>query len=125
MYLEHSGILEMQRDFALTDLIDNKVIPAANVTDKGFRITVAAFECGQQTMEQPIFVESDIIFTTQSSTYQTTICSDRSGNERGVNQSKGSGFIKRGIHQRHDLKHFDDIWLAWSFMQNFMRHPVM
>ena len=95
------------------------------ILDKAYRITMAAWKHGQQTCVQPIFMDSDRNFTTDDVVYTSTIASHRAGNERCVKLSKQSGFIKRGIHQKQSLIRIDNVWLGWSFIQNFMRMPVV
>ena len=64
MYQEITGILQQQEQFAKSDLIDGKYVAFVMILDKGYRITIAAWEHGQQTCIQPIFM-SRIVFLPQ------------------------------------------------------------
>ena len=109
MYQETTGILEIQEEFARNDLQEGKYIAFTMVMDKGYRITVAAWKRGEQTCIQPIFMESDKIFSTKDLIYTSNIASHRAGNERNVNLAKINGFIKRGVHPKNNLSRTDDV----------------
>ena len=49
----------------------------------------------------------------------------RSGNERGVNVSKRSGYTEEGFKLNKDQNTFNDVWLCWAFQANFMYDPVL
>ena len=110
----------MQEEFTQNDLQEGKYINFTMIMDKGYRIAVAAWKRGEQTCIQPIFMESDKIFSTKDVIYTSTIASHRAGNERNVNLAKMSGFIKRGVHPKNNLSRIDDVWLGWTFMLNFI-----
>ena len=69
-------------------------------------------------------MDFDRIFTTDGVVYTSTVASHWTGNEWCVKLSKLSGFIKRGIHQKQSLTRIVNVWLGWSFIQNFMKTPV-
>lgn len=122
-YLSNSGILEMQEEFAANDESSNE--PFTNVTDKGYRCNVAAWQKGKQSILQPTFAKSDQQFTTNQLLSSAAIATDRGGNERAVNVCKQSGLLKRGLQQNGTMEDLDDAWLAWSFQANFMYNSVL
>ena len=57
--------------------------------------------------------------------FSGSVAADRSGNEREVNISKRSGFIKSGYKPQMDPQMFEDVWLTWLFQANFMYNPIL
>jgi hypothetical protein len=100
-YLSNSGILEEQERFVKQDATSQ--IPFTNVTDKGYRCTMAAWRRGQFLL-QPIFARADVRFNTQEVIISAAIATDRSGNERAVNVCKRSNLIKRGLQHSQKLR---------------------
>lgn len=74
---------------------------------------------------QPVFAKSDEKFRSDDMLASASVAADRSGNERGVNRCKYSGWIKRGLRPNSCPKRLDNVWLAWSFQTNFMYEPVL
>ena len=72
-----------------------------------------------------IFGKSDQQFKGSETKYSASLASDRGANEHGVNVSKRSGMIKRGFKPGMDPAMFDDVWLCWGFMANFMHRQVL
>lgn len=124
-YQEKTNIFGKQHLFALNDRINGKHIPFTNILDKGYRVNLAAWRAGKQQVLQPTFARSDRKFTGRETIISADIAADRSGNERAVNRSKESGFIKRGLLQNSSPVLMDDVWLAWSFQTNFMFKLVL
>ena len=126
-YHESAGYLEAQEQFQKKDLVQHsatervlEVVPFTNVLDKGYRARAQNWRCGEQLTAQPIFGKSDQQFKGSETKYSASLASDRGANERGVNVSKRSGIIKRGFKPGMDPELFDDVWLCWGFMANFM-----
>ena len=119
------NLLDKQNTFAMEDKVDGKIIPFTNILDKGYRVNLPAWRAGRQEVIQPIFAASDRKFSGRETIHTADVATSRSGNERAVNQTKRSGFIKRGIKQNADPAVMDDVWLTWSFQSNFMYKPVL
>ena len=124
-YQEKTDIFKRQDIFAQSDRINGKVIPFTNILDKGYRVNLPAWRAGRQEVLQPVFVMSDRKFNSRDTIHTADVATTRSGNERGVNQSKRSGFIQRGIRQNSNAAVMDDVWLTWAFQSNFMYKAVL
>ena len=124
-YQEKTKIFERQDDFAKKDLVDGKVVPFTNMLDKGYRVNVPAWRAGRQEILQPKFAASDKRFSARDTLHTADVATSRSGNERGVNVSKRSAYIKRGIRPNAKTETMDDVWLTWSFQTNFMYESVL
>ena len=131
-YHESSGYLESQEEFQKKDRVrgsqsDNtlEVVPFTIVLDKGYRARATNWRHGEQLTAQPIFGKSDKQFKGSETKYSASLASDRGANERGVNVSKRSDIIKRGFKPGMDPAMFDDVWLCWGFMANFMYKQVL
>ena len=129
------SILRIQREFASRDLVQKKttdsdvieqiIIPFTNCTNKGYCITIAAWQYGQQLVLQPDFKTSDIKFTDKQNISSSTVASHRSANERAVKYSKRWGALNVKECGNADYTRVDDIWLASSFQCNFLLKPVL
>lgn len=128
-YMEKSTILKNQQQFQEKEdlVIDEKgeAIPFTNILDKGYRIVRLCYRHGKQLCMQPVFAKSDEKFRSDDMLASASVAADRSGNERGVNRCKYSGWIKRGLRPNSCPKRLDNVWLAWSFQTNFMYEPVL
>ena len=76
-------------------------------------------------MIQPVFGNSDQKFKGKDTIISGSVASMRSGNERGVNVSKRSGYTEEGFKLNKDQNTFNDVWLCWAFQANFMYDPVL
>jgi hypothetical protein len=85
----------------------------------------AKWRHGEKLTAQPIFGKSDQQFKGSETKYSASLASDQGANERGVNDSKRSGMIKRGFKPGMDPAMFDDVLLCWGFMANFMYEQVV
>ena len=124
-YQEKTNIFQRQNEFAKQDKVDGKHISFTNILDKGYRVNVPAWRAGRQEVIQPTFATSDRKFSGRETIHTADVASTRSGNERGVNRSKQSGYIRRGIKQNASTTAMDDVWLCWSFQTNFMYKSVL
>ena len=124
-YQKHNKIFEKQKEFAESDLVNDKVLPFSNVFDKGYRCILDAHRAGNQECIQPIFAKCDRRFAGKETVSSASVASDRSGNERGVNLSKKAGYIKRGLVPGGCPKRLNNVWMAWGFQVNFMYKPVL
>lgn len=124
-YHASAGYLQAQAGFQKKDLIDDKIVPFTNVLDKGYRARAVNYNHGEQLTAQPVFGKSDQHFKGSETKYSASLASDRGANERGVNVSKRSGLIKRGFKPGMDAAMFDDVWLSWGFMANFMYKQLL
>ena len=124
-YQEHTKIFEKQEKFAKEDTVDGKYIAFTNILDKGYRVNLPAWRAGRQQVYQPIFAKSNKKFTGRETIRSDDVATDRSGNERAVNWSKESGYIKQGFPQHGNTYLLDNTWLAWSYTVNFMYKPVL
>jgi len=123
-YLNKSGILEYQKQFALNDLSDehNNVIAFLNALDKGYRSTVAAWRSGCQLTLQPDFVKPDRQFKAIETISSAAVATDRSANERAVRLSKQSKRLKSGLETNSSYDRLADTWIIWSFITNLCIH---
>ena len=124
-YQEQTNIFKIQEEFAKNDLVDGKLKPFWNMLDKGYRVNVPAWRAGRQMIMQPVFANSDRKFSGRETIHTADVATSRSGNERGVNRTKQSAYIKRGLRQNANPTTMNDVWLAWSFQTNFMYKPVL
>ena len=124
-YMKHNKIFEKQKEFAEIDIVDGKVVPFSSVLDKGYRCILEAHRAGRQECIQPIFAKSDRRFSGGDAVVSSSVASDRSGNERGVNLSKKPGYIKRGLVPGGCPIRLNNVWKAWGFQVNFMYKPVL
>ena len=58
-------ILDVQSEFAESDLVDWQILLVTNIFDKGYRLLLAAWQKGQQMVLQPDFKASDAKFTSE------------------------------------------------------------
>ena len=96
-----------------------------NINDKGYRAKPDAHRAGKQLVLQPAFAESDKHFNRIQTLLSASVATDRGGNERTVNVSKRSWYVKQGFQPCSDPKQMNDTWLTWSFQSNFMYAPVL
>ena len=125
IYNGEGEILNIQKEFSAKDPVGEKIIPFTNLTDKGYRILVAAWQHGNQLVLQPDFKSSDTKFSSEQTISSAMIASHRSSNERGVKYAKLAGSLSRGKEGNADFKRIDDIWLCWAFQYNFMYKTVL
>ena len=124
-YMLKSNIIKRQVIYASDDIENNQQkIPFINMLDKGYRCTEGVFRNGEQLVLQPIFARSDERFSLYDTITSASVATDRSGNEQAVRLSRQSGYIKRGIKGHTCPIRTDNVWLAWSFLYNFMFEPV-
>ena len=124
-YMENTGILKRQKDFAEDDLVDEKYIPFLIILDKGYRIIRAAWRAGMQKCFQPKFATSDEQFSSDDMLFSASVAADRSGNERAVRRAKLSSTLKRGLKPNGNPARLNKLWEAWSFQVNFMFGSVL
>jgi len=131
-YNKREGYLERQRLFAEKDFVEIiegsgncEVLPFTNVYDKGYRAKMVAWKCGKQLVLQPEWAESDKHFSRKQTMLSASVATDRAGNERGVNVSKRSWFVERGLTPNMSPQLINDAWTTWSFQSNFMFDPVL
>ena len=74
---------------------------------------------------QPAFAYSDQKFTTSEIVLSSAIAADHAANERAVNRSKLSGYLRSDFSLCQDPNLFSDVWLVWSFQTNFMYHAML
>ena len=117
---EKKQILKVQWDFTRNDLVDGTEIPFTNTTDKGYRLTSAAWQYGHQLVLQPDFKTSDAKFSDKQTISSSTVASHRSGNERAVKYAKLPGILNSAESGNIDYRRIDDILMASGFQCNFM-----
>ena len=93
--------------------------------DKGYRAKAVAHRAGKQLVLQHDFAESDKHFNRNKTLRSASMATNRGGNERAVNVSKQSWYVKRGFQPCSDAKQINDAQLTWSFQSNFMYAPVL
>ena len=114
--IDDMKILELQKEFSENDLSSN--IPFLNVFDEGYHKLLEALRHGQQCLW---LQDANEQFTGDKVLWTGCIAVVRSGNERGINQSKMSWFIKRGCRDHQwDIEFLCDMWEAFTFQVNFM-----
>ena len=124
-----SEILKLQQEFQKFDPKrdeNGKIIPFANILDRGYRSTQAAWKAGQFIL-QPIFSKSDQKFGGADTLKAASVAADRSGNERAVRVSKQAGYLmkKHCSNSDKDTSRLCDMWLCHGFQRNFMNKNVM
>ena len=124
-YHRYSLYLNFQKKFQETDLVDGSEIQFTNVLDRGYRGKMAAWKAGRQMSLQPPASKSDRRFTGRQTLFAGKVASDRSGNERSVKVSKRSGLMDEGLKTGMSAKRFNDAWLNWAFISNFMYDSVV
>ena len=123
-YNGEGEILNEQKEFAESDLVNNQVLPFTNMTDKGYRLLLAAWQKGHQLVLQPDFKDSDSKFSAEQKISSSVIAKDRSANERAVKIGKTADFLHMAESGNVDLTLIDDVWLGWTFQANFMFKTV-
>lgn len=114
--IEDTKILQMQKEFSENDPTSDR--PFLNVLDKGYHQILEAQKHGQMCCRPD---EADEQFGGDKVLRTGCVAVVRSGNERGVNRSKMSWFIKRGCSdQLWDVDLLCDVWEAFTFRINFM-----
>ena len=68
-----------------------------NIYDKGYRAKAVAHQAGEQLVLQPDFAESAEHFNRNKTLRSASMATDRGGNERAVNVSKRSWYVKWGF----------------------------
>ena len=128
-YNKRAGYMEEQEQFAEEDLVlINGVLMLLafmNIYGKGYRAKAVAHRAGKQLVLQPAFAESDKHFNRNQTLLSASVATDRGGNERAVNVSKRSWYVKRGFQPNSDPKQMNNAWLTWSFQSNFMYAPIL
>jgi hypothetical protein len=124
-YVEKSGLLEVQEEFAKIDKIDGTLLPFTLILDKGYRIIRICWRNGKQECIQPTFAKSDRRFSSNEMLVSASIAADRSGNERAVKRCKEAGYLKRGLKANGCPERLNNVWMAWSFQVNFMYDSVL
>lgn len=125
-YMIKSKIFEKQKEFQESDLQENdKILVFINVLDRGYRLALHAFRCGKQIVRQPVFKRKNRRFTGHETLKSASIAGIRSGsgNERAVRKAKLCGWLAKGLNAKECPRRFDNVWLAWGFMVNFMYKP--
>ena len=121
--------MDEQEQFAEGDLVFIcgviTLLQFMNIYDKGYRAKAVAHRAGKHFVLHPDFAESDKHFNRNQTLCSASVATDRVGNERAVNASKRSWYVKRGFQQNLDSKQMNDAWLTWSFQSNFMYAPVL
>ena len=68
-----------------------------NINDKGYHAKADAHRAGKQLVLQPAFAESDKHFIRIQALLSVSVATDRDRNERTVNVSKRSWYVKQGF----------------------------
>jgi hypothetical protein len=123
-YMVRSNILKYQQNYLPVFDPEHQEKKWNIILDKGYRITTAAWECGEQLVIQPAFAQSDKQFTSLQTLRSAAVAADRSGNERAVKYAKMCGYIHSGLKNNARSQRMCDVWLCWSFQCNFMFRPV-
>ena len=120
-------IFSQQQQFAENDLVgaEKKYIPFSNILDKGYRCVLLAHRAEGQEYIQPIFAKIDLYFIGDDSVVIASIAFDHSSNERGIQLSKKTGFIKQGLTSGYCPKRLNYVWLAWGYQVNLMFAAVL
>jgi hypothetical protein len=123
-YISKRSFLSFQKDF-VEKCNTHSNIPFTSILDKGYRCALAAWRSGKQLILQPSFARSDRKFNTKEVLHSASIASDWSDNERAVNVSKRSDYVKRGLGKHENTATIAEAWPNWSFQSNFMFLPVL
>lgn len=119
-YMIKTRIFERLQEYAENDEVKEKYLPFINIMDRGYRMSTHAFRCGKQEVRQPVFKKEGRRFTGFEVLKSASVASIRSGNERAVRKAKLCGWLRKGLMPRECPKRFDNVWLCWGFMINFM-----
>ena len=123
-YNGEDEILDAQKKFVVSDLVKNQVLPFTNMTDKGYRLLLAAWQSGYQMVLQPDFKASDAKFSPELTILSSVIAKDQSANERAVKIGKTADILHMAKPGNVDLKLIDNIWLGWTVKANFIFKTV-
>jgi DDE superfamily endonuclease len=123
-YMQRSNILQYQQNYLPVFDSQKENYKWNIITDKGYRITTAAWQCGEQLVIQPAFAKSDKQFTSLQTLRSASVAADRSGNERAVKYAKMCSYVSSGLKNNASADRMCDVWLCWSFQCNFMFRPV-
>ena len=124
-YQRETEIFQRQEEYSKWDLVNNDITAFTTILDKGYQVTLAAWQAGKQMIKQPVFAKCDTKFSGKETLTSASVATDQSGNERAVNVAKKSGFVKRGLQSNACPVWLDNIWCAFSFQANFMYKPVL
>jgi hypothetical protein len=114
--IRFTKILELQKMFSEND--PTSIEAFLNIFDKGYHMLLEAKRHGQLCC-QPDKV--DKLSNGDAVLRSACVAVTRSGNERAVNRSKVSWFIKNGMkHKLMDVDLLCDVWEAWTFRVYFM-----
>ena len=72
--------------------------PFNNVLDRGYNLALGARHCGKQFVMQPAFTNTKTKFNTEQVLYSASVASDRSDNEKEVQNMKVSKRMCTGLH---------------------------
>jgi hypothetical protein len=81
-YIERSEILKKQQTY-ISKYDPNKPVPFTIICNRGFLITVTAFQHGGQLVIQPVFARKHERFTDHETKISAAIAKDRSGTSIG------------------------------------------
>ena len=87
-YQRETQIFERQERFSKYDLVNNLIVAFTTILDKGYRVTLAAWQAGKQMVMQPDFAKSDKKLSGNQILTSVSVATDRSGNKRKVNIKK-------------------------------------
>lgn len=99
--------------------------PITNITDKGMKCEVVAWEYGRQTFLTPAFkLSGQTSFLPSQVLRTTTIARDRAQNERMVKLPKWFKFLTGGIPLHMSMIVVNAMWLNINFRVNFVYRPL-
>ena len=123
-YNKRAGYIQNQKQFALNDLVNSKLVPFTNIYDKGYHARTVAWKEGEQLVLQPEWADSEKRFNRKQTLRTASVATDRGGNERAVKVCKRAGFISSGFHANACPQTLDDAWITWGLQANFMYNPI-
>jgi len=96
-----------------------------NITDKGVKCSVEAWQHGKQILETPSFRLNDQrhFFPSQTSRI-TSVAKDRAQNERMVKRPKLSHFLSGGVSLTEPMPLVETIWHNVNARSNFVYRPL-
>jgi hypothetical protein len=116
--IEDTKILELQKEFAEKDTSTSVLQAFLNIFDRGYHMLLRTLRHGQMCCQPD---QADDTFGGDKVLRTGCVAVVRSGNERAVNRSKMSWFLKRGsADQLWDIDLLCDVWEAFTFRVNFM-----
>ena len=101
-YNSEGAIFKKQSEYSESDWVNGENIPFTNITNKGYRLQLAAGQHGHQTVLLPDFKKLDEKFSDKQTISSAAIAKDRSSNKRAVRLAKKARYLNIAIEGSAD-----------------------